>query len=359
VRTRVRSTVLFVALLLCTSSPVLPTPAASGEMSAAAPTPMSLPAPRSSANSQAEVAFGQFDHPERFGQARTVASDAAPYMYSHDKDAVYGGLAVEIAFGGPVPAPYGRYSLTAYTPGSDQVVVVDRLPAQTDPPRIVSMAAEVAWHVVQVLTGDIPAGQYVGDGASRPEWMRIINRSAIIGSSGGLITVLAALDATGAGVMSGVLDVAGTGSIMSDGSVASIAGADAKYLAANLADADVFFTPTAVVLPDDVELDVAVFPRQPLAALVAGTDTETYLSLGEYEQLGVRHRTQVFSSTPIVEIIDVRQAAAYLCGRTGSVEACEVRDRAGSTGVAELRPYSRLGSTGGDPAPTESPAKII
>jgi hypothetical protein len=298
------------------------------------------------------VADGGLDHPHRFGSPSYTATAPAPHMYS--SNARYGGLSIEVAFGGPAPHEYGSFSITAYTTGRDDLRVAERFPAQTDPPRSVSMSARVAWHVVQVLTGDKPAGQYVGSGDELPEWMLVVNRGSTHGSSGGMITALAALDASQPGLLAGDLLVSGSAVITSDGSLVPITGADAKYLVANLAGADVFFTSAPVKLPEGAGVTPETFRTTRGFSPTATTTVPKYLLFDEFEELGAVHRDMALDATPIVEVSDIRQVLAYLCGRTGGAVACTLVERIAATTLAELRPYSALAKT----LPPTAPARI-
>ena len=141
------------------------------------------------------------------------------------------------------------------------------------------------------------------------------------GPSGGLTRAIAYLDIVSDGAFTGDLRVAATGQLTPEGHLRGIENIDAKTVAADLAGADVLFTPT---VPSSAT-------RTDHGARLAG---EAVRDPGTGNALNDRRRIEQFrrwgDTRPAgMDIVDARHlidVSAYLCG-AGSEYACEVTER--------------------------------
>lgn len=148
-----------------------------------------------------------------------------------------------------------------------------------------------------------------------------MTNSAAGGPSGGVTRAIAYLDIVSDGAFTGDLRVAATGELRPGGHLGAIEGIDSKTVAADLADADVLFTPT---LP-------SVEVREAHGARVVG---EFVRDATTGDVLNDPHRVGLFrewgADRPAgMDIVDVRHlidVSSYLCG-AGSDFACEITDR--------------------------------
>lgn len=140
------------------------------------------------------------------------------------------------------------------------------------------------------------------------------------GPSGGITRAIAYLDVVSDGAFTNGLRVAATGQLTVDGGLRSIEHIDAKTAAADLAGADVLFTPTR---PTNATVEAH-------AARLVGEVTR---DLSSGRTLNDPRRVAVFrrwgADRPAgMDVVDARHlidVSAYLCG-TGSTFACEITD---------------------------------
>ncbi len=140
------------------------------------------------------------------------------------------------------------------------------------------------------------------------------------GPSAGLLYALADLDLLTPGRLAGSLRVAATGALGSDGVVTSVRMVDAKLAVARLARSDVFFAPA--VPAGEVGVTVASHQGRPAAHGAIGD----WLNTVGYELAG-RAASAHAGEIALVPVDDVRQALAWLCGRTQQPETCAVAQR--------------------------------
>jgi hypothetical protein len=196
----------------------------------------------------------------------------------------------------------------AYVDGGSRLQVFERYFATTPQPQADIVESQLAaWRFANELTGAatapaLPAGASVQTGSD-------------FGSSAGLMFTLTYLDVLSPGALVGDLRVAGTGGIGADGRVLPVSHVEVKVAAALLARPDVVFSPRPSKL-----IDSAFEIRQPLPYSASESVTE-WLHLDAYRAAGsaaANHR----GVTAFVVVHDVRQALAWLCGRTSDRQVC-------------------------------------
>ena len=142
------------------------------------------------------------------------------------------------------------------------------------------------------------------------------------GPSAGLTMTLAYIDLLTPGALVGDLRVAGTGGIRPDGLAFPVKAIDVKVATAMLARPDVIFVTRP---PTSVE-NVTIVQSQKERIPADGHTVGEWLNVAGYEQAG---RDAGHSGTaPVVVVHDLRQALAWLCGRTGGASVCALALRA-------------------------------
>ena len=184
----------------------------------------------------------------------------------------------------------------------------------------------MAWHVARVVLG---TGDGLAHRGERPAWATA-HTGAVDGSSAGLLFTLADVDLLTAGRLAGDLRVAATGTIGSDGVVTTVRMVDAKVAAARLAGADVVFAPDF----DGVPGPVGAVAAPHAGALDAAPTIGEWLDTAGYEAAGRRAPPHA-----LVPVDDVRQALAWLCGRTGLAGTCTLAHAAAAVPPSSARPY--------------------
>ena len=186
-------------------------------------------------------------------------------------------------------------------------------------------SANVGWQVAN----EIVEPQNRSTASSHlPLWAHV-RTSNTDGPSAGLILTLAYLDLLTPGPLVGNLRVAGTGGIAADGIVFAVTGVDVKIATAKLANPDVVFTPVRPHAIDNVTIiDSGSTRDRTLSHTIA-----EWLNLRGYEQAG-RDAAHNPGTVAVVVVHDVRQALAWLCGRTGNPTTCAVAQRAAHTAIA-------------------------
>jgi hypothetical protein len=193
----------------------------------------------------------------------------------------------------------------------------------------IAKSQNVAWHAAARLLG---TARDLAQPAGIPDWARPRTGNTD-GPSAGLLYALASLDILTPGPLAANLRVAATGAIGSDGVVTAVRMVDAKLAAAQLAGPDVFFAPEIPADPDTTTHIVSHLgeptPERPIG---------DWLNTAAYERAG-----RVASLRPgtlaLVKVDDIRQAVAWLCGRTGRSETCGLAHAAAALPLRAARPY--------------------
>ena len=217
-----------------------------------------------------------------------------------------------------VTATLSAWYRLAYVGGGTRLRVFEHYPhAIADPDPDLVRSAHVAWRLANRIAGQDGKPQASNQ---PPRWAQF-RTGTDTGGSGGLIFTLAYIDALTPGALVGTLRVAGSGGIGPDGAVFPVSNLEIKVAAAMLAEPDVVFTTRP---PKQVE-PVTIVATQPSRHPAGGYTIGEWLNLIGFEQAG--RLAASHPGTAVVVVHDVRQALAWLCGRTGSAIACATAGR--------------------------------
>lgn len=239
----------------------------------------------------------------------------APRAFGADGVARRGGLAARIELDSATFTSAGSawYRL-AYIDGGTRLQVFEHSAVTSTGSNSDAIQSEtIAWRLANQALGMTP------DEARRtrlPRWAHIRTGNQI-GFSAGLIFTLAYIDLLTPGRLVGNLRIAATGGVGPDGVVIPAFGLDAKVAAALLTRPDVIFTTSA---PDSIA-HVTVIESQHTRLLDVGDTVASFLNLGQYQQAGRDAATHP-STLAVVVVHDLRQALAWLCGRTQTTTTC-------------------------------------
>lgn len=149
-----------------------------------------------------------------------------------------------------------------------------------------------------------------------PLWARVRTGNTD-GPSAGLMMALAYIDLLTLGALVGDLRVAGTGGIGPDGIAFPVKGIDVKVATAMLSRPDVIFVTKPPTLIENVTIVESQKERIPADGYTVGE----WLNVAGYEQAG-RAAAGHPGTAPVVVVHDLRQALAWLCGRTDGASVC-------------------------------------
>ena len=213
------------------------------------------------------------------------------------------------------------YWLTYIDGGTRLRVFEQYAAASTDPSSELSQSENLAWRLANLAVGSD------GDpmtSAELPHWARF-RTGHDGGPSAGLMFTLAYIDALTPDALVGNLRVAGTGAIGPDGVVVPVAMVEVKVAAALLARPDVIFTPKVPNGTQHVTIVESEHTRFP----TTGRTVAEWLNLSGYEHAG-RAAASRPGTVAVVVVHDVRQALAWLCGRTEDATTCAIARSAAS-----------------------------
>ncbi|MEP7112165.1 MAG: hypothetical protein ABI862_02775 [Ilumatobacteraceae bacterium] len=223
----------------------------------------------------------------------------------------------------------------AYIDGGNRLQVFEDYAATTGgTDSDMELSKEIAWRLANAVT---PTTQRSLASDQLPEWARVPTGNDT-GLSAGLMLTLAYIDLLTAGPLVGDLRVAGSGGIGPDGVVTPAFGLEVKVDAAMLTNPDVVFTTSA---PSSID-DVTIVESKHTRLLEAGYTVGEWLNVNGYQQAG-RSAAEHSGTTAIVVVHDVRQALAWLCGRTNSTTACAAADRAAGIPIGTPTTTSAVG----------------
>ncbi len=213
----------------------------------------------------------------------------------------------------------------AYIDGGTRLQVFEHYAAATPGPESDLVQSEIAaWKFAYEVLG------MNADLADLPTWARIRTGSDV-GPSAGLMFTLAFIDLLTPGTLVGNLRVAGTGGIGADGVVFPVSNVEVKVAAAVLAQPDVIFTPRPSNLIENTTIIESEHTRDPADGYTAGE----WLNVIGYQQAG-REAARHPGLVAYVVVHDIRQALAFLCGRTGSATTCAAAASAASIPIGTL-----------------------
>jgi hypothetical protein len=275
----------------------------------------------------AEITHGQpaTSTPHLAGHTSTATADSVPprivpavdVPVAQASDGHVGGQASRIEFDdGGLNASMSVWYRLAYVGGGSRLRVYDHYAVTTQPSDPVMIRSErIAWWIANEILGRHHSA-YPDD--QLPSWARV-HTGIDTGPSAGLIFALAHLDALTPGALVGNLRVAGTGMVGLDGVVGTVTEIEVKVAAAVLTRPDVIFTPR----PPKTVHDVTVIESRNSRHPTAGYTTGEWLNVARFEQAGRIAATHP-GTVAVVVVNDLRQALAWLCGRTNSATACQL-----------------------------------
>ena len=261
----------------------------------------------------------------------------APFFMDAESGRRVGATADRFELDEPSWAPgLSSWYRLSYVVGGDRLQVHEHNAATTRGAESdVAKSENVAWHVATAVLGRTNG---LARPAEIPAWARA-RTAGSDGTSAGIVFALADIDLLTPGPLAGNLRVAGTGTIGSDGVVTAVHMVDAKLAAARLAHPGVVFAPN---FPTGTGPVTVVASHEGVPS--AGRSIGDWLDTAGYERAG-----RVAGSRPtaqaLVQIDDVRQALAWLCGRTDLPATCAIAHHAAAVSVPLARPYQSPGAT--------------
>lgn len=242
-------------------------------------------------------------------------------VFTAEREAAVGGMVTRVELDAPgLNSGLSRWYRLAYVEGGSRLKLFENYFATIENPQSDIVDSQlVAWQLANEVVGSRPR--------RLPDSARA-RTGADFGSSAGLMFALTYLDVLSPGSLVGELRVAGTGGIGADGRVFPVSHVEVKVAAALLAQPDVVFTPRPPRLIDPA----AVFEAVPTVPYGADDSVSGWLHLGAYRDNG-RQAGQHPGATAFVVVHDVRQALAWLCGRTGDRQLCELAQRSAGLSI--------------------------
>jgi hypothetical protein len=208
----------------------------------------------------------------------------------------------------------------AYVDGGTHLRVFEHYAATTaDAESDLVQSEYVAWQVANNAVG--PANGFLASEVlPRWAWFRT---GSDVGRSAGFMFTLAYVDLLTPGLLVGNLHVAGTGGIGRDGVVFPVTNVEIKVAAAMLTQPDVIFTTRPSKLIEHTTIVESEHTRNPDAGYTAGQ----WLNVIGYQQAG-RDAAAHPGTVAFVVVHDIRQALAWLCGRSDNATTCEIARKA-------------------------------
>src|SRR3954454_20820149 len=262
-------------------------------------------------------------HPVGVGIAPSVDVPAPDFA---GINAGRGGQAARIVFDdATLSHAMSAWYRLAFVDGGTRLQVFEQYAASTTGPESDMQVSEtIGWRLANAAVG--PEDRST-ETELVPPWARVRTGNNT-GPSAGLIFTLAYIDLLTPGALVGNLRVAGTGGIAVDGFAYAVSGIDVKVATAMLTQPDVIFTTE----PPTSSEHVTILESRS-ARVRTGADTIAgLLNLDGYERAGRSAATQPGTAVVVV-VQDLRQALAWLCGRTGSTTACGIADRTANVAI--------------------------
>ncbi len=251
---------------------------------------------------------------------RPVVDVPSPGFWDSEDAVGRGGQAARIEFdGAELYDGMSTWYRLAYLDGGTRLQVFEHSPIATVGPESDMMRIETfAWR----LANEVVEPENRSTASDHlPLWAHVRTGNTD-GPSAGLIMALAYIDLLTPGALVGDLRVAGTGGIRPDGLAFSVKGIDVKVATARLTRPDVIFVTKP---PTSVE-NVTIVQSQQERIPADGHTVAEWLNVAGYEQAG-RDAAGHPGTAPIVVVHDLRQALAWLCGRTDGVAICTAAHR--------------------------------
>ncbi len=202
----------------------------------------------------------------------------------------------------------------AYVDNGTRLQVFEHSPIATVGPESDMMRFEtIAWRLANEVVE--PENRSIASD-HLPLWAHVRTGNAD-GPSAGLMMALAYIDLLTPGALVGDIRVAGTGGIRPDGLAFPVKGIDVKVATAMLTRPDVIFVTKTPKLVENVTIVQSQKERIPADGYTVGE----WLNVFGYEQAG-RVAAGHPGTAPVVVVHDLRQALAWLCGRTDGASVC-------------------------------------
>ena len=217
----------------------------------------------------------------------------------------------------------------SYVDGGSRLQVFEHSPIATVSPESDMMRIEtIAWK----LANEVVEPENRSTAADHlPLWAHVRTGNTD-GPSAGLIMTLAYIDLLTPGALVGDLRVAGTGGIGPDGVAFRVKGIDVKVAVARLTRPGVIFVTKP---PTSVE-NVTIVESQKERIPADGYTVGEWLNVVGYEKSG-RAAASRPGTAPVVVVHDLRQALAWLCGRTGVSSVCTTAQRSARVPIGTFR----------------------
>ena len=250
-----------------------------------------------------------------FDQPRPQLTTPLTPMSSHgggrpDRVADFvGGIAARLHSGGGDPIPGDLFLLMAVAGSDADAQLFDHTPYGLDRDQIHLEAAESNLQAVRTVEGITGASVQMVDFTSAPGG----------GPSAGITYAIGYLNIISDGAFTGGLVVAATGSLGSNGYVDPINSVNEKLAAADLAEADVLFTPS-IPTAEHIEAHGTRVVGELFRARNTGSPLGEERQWEHYDRWGSNRPDDDIDVVGIRHIGDV---AAYLCG-AGSDFACDI-----------------------------------
>ena len=202
----------------------------------------------------------------------------------------------------------------AYLDGGTRLQVFEHSPVATVGPESDMMRIETfAWRLANEV---VEPENRSTDADHLPLWAHVRTGNTD-GPSAGLMMTLAYIDLLTPGALVGDMRVAGTGGIRPDGLAFPVKAIDVKVATAMLARPDVIF----VTRPPTQRENVTIVQSQKERIPADGYTVGEWLNVAGYEQAG-RVAASHSGKASVVVVHDLRQALAWLCGRTHGASVC-------------------------------------
>lgn len=259
--------------------------------------------------------------------AASIDVPAPPALFTVEGGTSVGGMVTRVELNDPtLDVGLSSWYRLAYVEAGTHLRLFEHYFSTTENPQPDIVESQVgAWQLANEVVGSeetpLPADDRVRTGAD-------------FGSSAGLMFALTYLDVLSAGPLVGQLRVAGTGGIGPDGRVLPVSHVEVKVAAALLVRPDVVFTPRPSKLVDPTSISESL-PTRPYGA---GDSASEWLNLGAYAQAG-RQAGHHPGVTSFVVVHDIRQALAWLCGRTGDRQVCALAQQSAALPIPAGRSW--------------------
>jgi len=250
-------------------------------------------------------------------QIRPAVDVPSPGFWDSEDRVVRGGQAARIEFEAAEPHDgMSAWYRLAYVDGGTRLQVFEHSASATVGPESDMMRIEaIAWRLANEV---VEPENRSTESDHLPLWARVRTGSTD-GPSAGLMTALAYIDLLTPGALVGDLRVAGTGGIRPDGLAFRVKGIDVKVATAMLTRPDVIFVTRSPKSVENVTIVQSYKERIPAQGYTVGE----WLNVEGYEQAG-RDAAGHPGTAPVVLVHDLRQALAWLCGRTDGVIVCAI-----------------------------------